>query len=416
MASPPSWKVCLKPLFLSRPSEAATLSSDAAISLGFVERLIASSPSEVYTVEVQVFCRGGHLASPFAFVTGCGAVDDSDLLAAGVLVEGVQCEVKRRKKGKREREATVSGEGGREAKSDQDQRDRKEKKKQQKKTGAANAAAANAASATVVPVSVSWNNSMYDRFASRSTTLDKNAQTSSLSPELLSLVVAYLVSRFPSSPSAVQALKLVWESEESPDALRVKELFETVETFVVLEKQISRIRSRAAKEARTFLPPESGAATPRSPAQGRGGIDRIYDLASGHGLLGVLLAHRFPACAVVCVDLERRKHFDLYLASFRSAAAACERSSPSLPLSNVSFEEADIKTVELPPASFVVIVHGCNEANVLAMDMARNAGAGFAAMPCCIRDGLYSVKVSGAGVLQMRQHETVKGMLAASLL
>ena len=43
----------------------------------------------------------------------------------------------------------------------------------------------------------------------------------------------------------------------------------------------------------------------------------------------------------------------------------------------------------VPARSFVICIHACNEANVVAMEMARAASAGFAAMPCCVRDGLY---------------------------
>jgi len=45
--------------------------------------------------------------------------------------------------------------------------------------------------------------------------------------------------------------------------------------------------------------------------------------------------------------------------------------------------------------SFVCCVHACNEANKIAVDMAIAAGAGFAAIPCCIRNGLYCTKALG---------------------
>jgi tRNA1(Val) A37 N6-methylase TrmN6 len=48
-----------------------------------------------------------------------------------------------------------------------------------------------------------------------------------------------------------------------------------------------------------------------------GNVEIIYDLACGHGLLGVMLAHRFPRLRVVCVDLKRRPAFDHYLEVYR---------------------------------------------------------------------------------------------------
>ena len=35
-------------------------------------------------------------------------------------------------------------------------------------------------------------------------------------------------------------------------------------------------------------------------------------------------------------------------------------------------------------------VHACNEANKITIEMALKHGAGYAVLPCCIRDGLYT--------------------------
>ena len=40
---------------------------------------------------------------------------------------------------------------------------------------------------------------------------------------------------------------------------------------------------------------------------------RIYDIASGHGLLAVLLAYRFPKMTVVALDREKRDGFVHYV-------------------------------------------------------------------------------------------------------
>ena len=62
-----------------------------------------------------------------------------------------------------------------------------------------------------------------------------------------------------------------------------------------------------------------------------------------------------------------------------------------MPLSNLKFITSDMALVQVPKNSFLICVHACNEANKVAIGMAVKASAGFAAMPCCIRDGLYSV-------------------------
>ena len=40
---------------------------------------------------------------------------------------------------------------------------------------------------------------------------------------------------------------------------------------------------------------------------------RIYDIASGHGLLAVLLAYRFPTMKVLSLDREKRDGFAHYV-------------------------------------------------------------------------------------------------------
>eukprot|EP00613_Pedinella_sp_CCMP2098_P069092 CAMPEP_0171902712 /NCGR_PEP_ID=MMETSP0993-20121228/2105_1 /TAXON_ID=483369 /ORGANISM="non described non described, Strain CCMP2098" /LENGTH=309 /DNA_ID=CAMNT_0012532433 /DNA_START=45 /DNA_END=974 /DNA_ORIENTATION=- len=232
-----------------------------------------------------------------------------------------------------------------------------------------------------------WKDSMLDLFESRSSTLNQNvmvASLSSTSPQM-SAILSYLTSRldYQTGPAAIAALRRIWET--MPTALRVKELFETVETFKIVEPQIRRILGRAAKRSRTSL--ATGVAehpSSTNPTSSTDDIENIYDLAAGHGLLGVLIAQRFPTLAnVKCVDLEQRPYFEGYVSAFRDCGSA---------LANLSFVEADIADVQILPHSFVLIVHGCNEANVLALDLACASSAGFAAMPCCIRDGLYSVQ------------------------
>merc|ERR1712139_668315 len=102
---------------------------------------------------------------------------------------------------------------------------------------------------------------------------------------------------------------------EDPMGLRVKELFETVESF---------------KKAASFAVDASKLRQ----------IDTIYDLACGHGLLGALLAYRFPQKRVVCVDLQRRHSFGVLLSAFRQHGEIAD--GEEAVLGNLTFVEGDL--------------------------------------------------------------------------
>lgn len=155
-----------------------------------------------------------------------------------------------------------------------------------------------------------------------------------------------------------------------PDGLRVKELLENLEAY----REIAAFAHDAGK---------------RKP------LETIYDMACGHGLLGLLLAYRFPQVNVVCVDTSRRPIFDALVQGFRQHGVAL--GAEPEPLSNLRFEEADALSLQLPPASMVVAVHACNELNRQLLDAAEAAGATWAVLPCCIRAGTYlPCRVGGA--------------------
>eukprot|EP01065_Artemidia_motanka_P015798 TRINITY_DN1951_c1_g1_i1.p1 TRINITY_DN1951_c1_g1~~TRINITY_DN1951_c1_g1_i1.p1 ORF type:complete len:438 (+),score=144.05 TRINITY_DN1951_c1_g1_i1:60-1373(+) len=134
--------------------------------------------------------------------------------------------------------------------------------------------------------------------------------------------------------------------------VRVKELVETVE---------------AARVASSYFSTAGEAA-------------RVYDLACGHGWLGILMGLQQPSADVVCVDLQRRPCFDALLRALEQEGC---------PLPRVSFVEADIAAVlPLPPGSAVVAVHACNETNQQVLDMAEAAEAMWCVVPCCVRGGV----------------------------
>ena len=115
-----------------------------------------------------------------------------------------------------------------------------------------------------------------------------------------------------------------------------------------------------------------------------GRVDTIYDFACGHGFLGVLLAYRFHKLKVVCVDLEWRPAFGHYLDIGRELGAE---------LINIEHIESDFCEVKLSDKSYVICIHACNEATKSALEMTRAVNGAYAAMPCCIRDGIYIKKI-----------------------
>lgn len=155
--------------------------------------------------------------------------------------------------------------------------------------------------------------------------------------------------------------------------VRVKELFESCE--------MARITVRQILAAERLRP-----------------ISHIYDVACGHGLVGILLAYCFPKKRVVCIDRKKRRSFaavvDSWLASERCARASA---SGDPPLGNIQFVEGDAYE-ELPAqwaegaapeGALVVAVHACNEATPQAIALAEEHRMCWAVMPCCFDESLY---------------------------
>ncbi len=197
-----------------------------------------------------------------------------------------------------------------------------------------------------------WQPDMLDRYP-----MDSNAMVADLDADRLSLLLRYVAETTHSEELPALLAKVV---ERHPRHLRVKELFETVEAY-------KRIGQAVYEQWRA------------------GKVACVYDLACGHGLLGLLLAFRFPKLHVVCVDLERRPAFDHYLAAARELGIGFD---------NVEYLESDFADVPLRPRSYVICLHACNEATKLALEKAAAAGACYAAMPCCIRDGIYIRRIN----------------------
>jgi len=186
--------------------------------------------------------------------------------------------------------------------------------------------------------------------------MDSNAMVHDLDADRLALLLTYVEEATLSGELSRMVAEI---SRRHPEYLRVKELFETVEAY-------RRIGQNIYERWRD------------------GQVRRIYELCAGHGLLGLLLAYRFPKLSVVCVDFEKRPAFEHY----RAVAAEL-----GLPFDNVRYVESDIAAVSLQPDSYVVCIHACNELTRVALEKAVAAGAWYAAMPCCIRDGIYFKRI-----------------------
>lgn len=129
--------------------------------------------------------------------------------------------------------------------------------------------------------------------ATHATVVDLDAQT--IRPRFF----RYLRDAVPGAPELAAAVRVV--ARVAPRWTRVKELVESVEAF---------------KHALAFL---------AEAESHKGGlvIKTCFDMACGHGLVGVLFAYAFPEKTARACDWARRPAFDAYARVF-GALAACE--------------------------------------------------------------------------------------------
>ena len=139
----------------------------------------------------------------------------------------------------------------------------------------------------------------------RATTLQQNVLVASLSPELQLRVWAWVGRRcMPRNPELVRALAAC--AGACPTALRVKELLESVEAYAVAEAFIS------------------GCAVRGHPTH------TIAEVACGHGMVGVLLAYRFPHSTVLCCDLALYLPISPYISLYLAGSLLRPRAPPRL--------------------------------------------------------------------------------------
>mmetsp|Transcript_98322 Transcript_98322/g.194833 ORF Transcript_98322/g.194833 Transcript_98322/m.194833 type:complete len:488 (+) Transcript_98322:63-1526(+) len=217
---------------------------------------------------------------------------------------------------------------------------------------------------TTLDVISAWHDAEIGSFPMGATRLNPSTMVGHLSPMLRGRFWRYLTDRFGQYYPEVAAI-LHQVDCDAPECLRLKEMFESIEAYRVISNFIAS--AHAAGQA----------------------VDRIFDVACGHGLVGILLGYRFPAAQVLCVDLEQRTAFAAYVAAWKIKGET--EKGWDHPLDNVQFIQADLATIgaELTSTSIVVATHACNDANKLAVEMARAKGSLWAVLPCCIPNQLY---------------------------
>jgi SAM-dependent methyltransferase len=168
------------------------------------------------------------------------------------------------------------------------------------------------------------------------------------------------------------AAVMVAADSDQDGHVRVKELFESIESYKVIANFIIAAQRTAAQNN---YPP----------------IERIVEVACGHGLVGILLAYRFRRLQVHLYDLEQRPTYEAFLRAFESKGIKLFPDLDEKVLPNIHFYEEDLRNSKpFIPNSIVVCLHGCGEVNEIAIEMARDEKAsGWVVMPCCILKDQY---------------------------
>ena len=159
-------------------------------------------------------------------------------------------------------------------------------------------------------------------FRRRETTLHPSPTIGKLKPVERARVWRYMrdVMGYSYYPELATILTAVDSDEEGH--VRVKELFESLESYKIISNFIVAAQRTAEKNG---LPK----------------VERIVELACGHGLVGVLLAYRFRNLDVHLYDLEKRKTFEAFLRAFSDKGV--RHPGDDEVLQNVFFHEEDMR-------------------------------------------------------------------------
>lgn len=208
--------------------------------------------------------------------------------------------------------------------------------------------------------------------------IDSNSMVDNLPDEMKQHLKSYIVERCPGSAEIVDIL--FWVSEQFPEQLRTKELCETLESVTLIGADINALLSKE-----------------RDPNGNRRKTMTIYDLACGHGLGGLLLSYRFSFLKVVCIDRVERPSWSSYRAAFEKYGKKARKDDCSV-MKNISYIVGDITDGCFEPKSgdYFMCLHGCNELTPFTLSKAQIINAGYAIMPCCLRDGMLGVTTTSS--------------------
>ena len=192
---------------------------------------------------------------------------------------------------------------------------------------------------------------------------------------------------------------------------RVKEILESGLTFGHAEQLILRSDPRTVVKRGKVQQRPGRAFEPR--------LGRVVDVACGHGLVGLLLAYRFPGLSVLGVDRQQRAAYAAYVECWKvvhqthhrdAEARAGDGDGGVATLANIQFIEGELSDLVgwhsdgaeggrepdeeggmaeeggmddeggmvehggmVDGQTLVLCVHGCNEVNVEALELARAA-------------------------------------------
>ena len=100
-----------------------------------------------------------------------------------------------------------------------------------------------------------------------------------------------------------------------------------------------------------------------------------------------MLAYRFPKIKVQCVDLEPRAATDHLIEAWRCHGHAAKGQHTTL--DNLEVIKGDVNEMKYSGSTVACCIHACNEANLIVLRKSEAAGSSYAAMPCCIPEGIY---------------------------
>jgi SAM-dependent methyltransferase len=196
------------------------------------------------------------------------------------------------------------------------------------------------------------------------------------------------------------------EREHGERFTRIKEILESVEAYRSVVELLGR---------------QPAATVPAS----------IHDVACGHGLAGLLLAARYPDVQVVSSDLTRRDSYAAHLQAWRAIGRPLEKARfvqanftelydgrvvsgvrGAQPREDADPHVHDAVGAKIEPGSLILCIHGCNDASRSAIELAREHGAGWLVMPCCMTNG-YAPTVASLRLSDEQRFSVLCGALAA---